>query len=356
IRVEWPAFPSSNQLHALTTVGQFACLAALFGVGWLWRRGRRTVARLVSVLFLAAFVVTTLGMPLGATRLYLFGISVDQQFRTEYLTRLTDSPALHDMTYAGLPPFYPPGWFWIGGRAAALTGNAPNLGEFSLEVDVSRADVGGLSAGLGAKNEGSRVVMRRSDFRPAADFVLDLIDAKSRKGDRLEAYRSDSDGVRYFLAEPVLDPGPPPEQLDMVLVVDVSAATDEARLDLGRAAAQALLQQLRPQDRVAVLAASTTSSSLGREAMGPASKERVEELIGLLAKQTPAGASNLEGAFMRAVELLPRGKGTVIYIGDGRPTVGALLPGELRDRLARLGALPRFYAVAVGTDANLDLL
>jgi galactan 5-O-arabinofuranosyltransferase len=64
----------------------------------------------------------TLAMPLGATKLYLFGISVDQQFRTEYLTRLTDSPGLRDMTYAGLPPFYPPGWFWIGGRAAALAG------------------------------------------------------------------------------------------------------------------------------------------------------------------------------------------------------------------------------------------
>ncbi|HUE33640.1 MAG TPA: galactan 5-O-arabinofuranosyltransferase, partial [Mycobacterium sp.] len=70
----------------------------------------------------AAFSVVTLGMPLGATKLYLFGISVDQQFRTEYLTRLADSPALHDMTYIGLPPFYPPGWFWIGGRWAALTG------------------------------------------------------------------------------------------------------------------------------------------------------------------------------------------------------------------------------------------
>jgi galactan 5-O-arabinofuranosyltransferase len=70
----------------------------------------------------SAFTVVTLGMPLGATKLYLFGISVDQQFRTEYLTRLTDSPALRDMTYIGLPPLYPPGWFWIGGRAAALTG------------------------------------------------------------------------------------------------------------------------------------------------------------------------------------------------------------------------------------------
>ncbi|SOX56602.1 arabinofuranosyltransferase [Mycobacterium ahvazicum] len=123
-RVQWPAFPSSNQLHALTTVGQVGCLIGLLGAGWLWRRaGRwRWVAQLCGLVFVSAFSVVTLGMPLGATKLYLFGISVDQQFRTEYLTRLADSPALHDMTYLGLPSFYPPGWFWIGGRAAALTG------------------------------------------------------------------------------------------------------------------------------------------------------------------------------------------------------------------------------------------
>jgi galactan 5-O-arabinofuranosyltransferase len=121
-RVEWPAYNSSNQLHALTTVGQFACLAGLLASGWWWRRGRRAVAGGAALVFLSAFSVVTLAMPLGATKLYLFGISVDQQFRTEYLTRLTDSAALHDMTYYGLPPFYPPGWFWIGGRIAALTG------------------------------------------------------------------------------------------------------------------------------------------------------------------------------------------------------------------------------------------
>jgi len=121
-RVQWPAYPSSNQLHALTTVGQVGCLAGLVGSAFLWRRGRRLLAKLGGLVFVSAFAVVTLGMPLGATTLYLFGISVDQQFRTEYLTRLADSPALHDMTYLGLPPFYPPGWFWIGGRVAALTG------------------------------------------------------------------------------------------------------------------------------------------------------------------------------------------------------------------------------------------
>ncbi len=127
-RVQWPAYPSSNQLHALTTVGQVGCIVGLLGAGWLWRRGTRTgvarnklLAQLSSMVFVSAFSVVTLGMPLGATKLYLFGISVDQQFRTEYLTRLTDSAALHDMTYAGLPAFYPPGWFWVGGRVAALT-------------------------------------------------------------------------------------------------------------------------------------------------------------------------------------------------------------------------------------------
>src|SRR5277367_385636 len=121
-RVQWPAYPSSNQLHALTTLGQVGCIVGLLAAGWLWRRGRRLLARLLALAFVSAFSVVTLGMPLGATRLYLFGISVDQQFRTEYVTRFTDSAALHDMTYVGLPPFYPPGWFWIGGRIAALTG------------------------------------------------------------------------------------------------------------------------------------------------------------------------------------------------------------------------------------------
>jgi galactan 5-O-arabinofuranosyltransferase len=121
-RVGWPAYNSSNQLHALTTVGQFGCLAGILASGLIWRRGRRLLSRAFAVVFLSAFSVVTLAMPLGATKLYLFGISVDQQFRTEYLTRLTDTAGPHDMTYFGLPPFYPPGWFWLGGRFAALTG------------------------------------------------------------------------------------------------------------------------------------------------------------------------------------------------------------------------------------------
>ncbi len=121
--VEWPAFNASNVTRSLTTVGQVVSVAAL-GVSVALLRARRwpLLAKLLSWAGLSAFVTVTLGMPLAATKLYLFGVSVDQEFRTEYLTRLTDSAALHDMTYADLPPFYPAGWFWIGGRVANVAG------------------------------------------------------------------------------------------------------------------------------------------------------------------------------------------------------------------------------------------
>lgn len=116
----WPAH-DSPVMRVVTTVGQVAAIG-LAGVAIvLVRRGRR-IGRVLSWVSLSALVSVTLGWPLAGTKLYLLGVSVDQEFRTEYLTRLTDSAALHDMTYADTPAFYSPGWFWIGGRVGALLG------------------------------------------------------------------------------------------------------------------------------------------------------------------------------------------------------------------------------------------
>ncbi|MFW0786221.1 galactan 5-O-arabinofuranosyltransferase [Gordonia sp. CPCC 206044] len=121
--VDWPAFNSSNVTRALTTVGQVVAVAVLVIAVLLARYGRsRWLISLLSSVASAGLVAVTLGMPLGATRLYLFGLSVDQQFRTEYLTRMTSSPRLADMTYLDMPPYYPAGWFWWGGRYAGIEG------------------------------------------------------------------------------------------------------------------------------------------------------------------------------------------------------------------------------------------
>ncbi|KAA0025053.1 galactan 5-O-arabinofuranosyltransferase [Antrihabitans cavernicola] len=123
--IHWPAFNASNVTRAITTVGQVASVAVV-GLSVYLTRTRKwpIAAKLLSWAGLSAFVTVTLGMPLAATKLYLFGVSVDQEFRTEFLTRMTDTASLHDMTYADLPSFYPAGWFWVGGRVADLLGMA----------------------------------------------------------------------------------------------------------------------------------------------------------------------------------------------------------------------------------------
>ena len=68
----------------------------------------------------------------------------------------------------------------MGQSAQMQAGSLSNLGEFSLSVDVAQAQAAALQAGLGAQiEEGSMVTLRRSDFKPSADFVLDRSTAKS---------------------------------------------------------------------------------------------------------------------------------------------------------------------------------
>lgn len=98
-------------------------LAVLLGVAVLprWRPGSTAAAWTC----LSALGTVPLGLLLRGSRFYLYGLSGDQLFRTQYLTRLADSAALSDANYAGLPPFYPAGWFWLGARFAHLVGVPP---------------------------------------------------------------------------------------------------------------------------------------------------------------------------------------------------------------------------------------
>ncbi|ADG80690.1 Galactan 5-O-arabinofuranosyltransferase OS=Tsukamurella paurometabola (strain ATCC 8368 / DSM/ CCUG 35730 / CIP 100753 / JCM 10117 / KCTC 9821 / NBRC 16120 / NCIMB 702349 / NCTC 13040) OX=521096 GN=Tpau_4121 PE=3 SV=1 [Tsukamurella paurometabola] len=121
--VEWPAYNSSNVTRSLATVAQVAAVVILTGSAWVLSLGRSArPLRMLSFATISGFVTATLALPLGGTTLYLGGISVDQQFRTEFLTRFTSSPRLADMTYVDMPPLYSPGWFWLGGRFARIFG------------------------------------------------------------------------------------------------------------------------------------------------------------------------------------------------------------------------------------------
>lgn len=120
-----PAYSASNVTRALSTAASLVVVALVVLVVLRWVRGPGQRTRVGSVLseavcYLApaGLVVTTLGIPLSATRLYLDGIQVDQGFRTQFLSRMAETAANQDMNYIDMPTYYPIGWFWLGGRLA----------------------------------------------------------------------------------------------------------------------------------------------------------------------------------------------------------------------------------------------
>lgn len=103
-------------LVAAVILAGLAAVAARPGPGWNLRKSLATWAGL------ATLSTSMLSIPLHGTRWYLGGLFGDNMFRIPYFTHMTASATPVDMTYRGLPSFYSVGWFWTGGRFAALTG------------------------------------------------------------------------------------------------------------------------------------------------------------------------------------------------------------------------------------------
>ncbi|MGP4018087.1 arabinofuranosyltransferase [Saccharopolyspora sp. 5N708] len=109
--------------EALAVVGSALVLAVLFLLLAFGHRRSPRWARLLGVwAALSAFSTLALAIPLQSTRFYYGGSSVDNGFRMQYMTRMAATPGLADMNYADTSPYYPGGWFWLGGRFANLIG------------------------------------------------------------------------------------------------------------------------------------------------------------------------------------------------------------------------------------------
>ena len=250
----------------------------------------------------------------------------------------------------------------IGGRIAyrlplAGDGIPPRIGEFFADIDMGGAQPSGLATGLGAVVHDSHVTLRRSDFVPTADLVVEAALPKQERIARAYVgHASADDEEGDYLVARVEAPGAAADAgVTLSLVVDVSASMDPSMLDASRALVEALIQGLGEKDRLVVLAADQTSSPVGPAEMGALDAKRREAILTALATLSPGGATDLGRALERGADAIPADApaGMVIYIGDGWPTMGDPSVDAIEARLARrAGGVPRLGAVSVGPLAN----
>jgi TonB family protein len=257
-------------------------------------------------------------------------------------------------------------------------GEPPLLSELVLDVDLTRAGVGPVRAGMGAVTNDAHVVLRQSDARPRADFVLDLYDPPAEPPHDAARIYTIGSGVgrledspaegreSYVLFDiPTEGLGADPEgvstpaPLELVLVLDVSGATDPEDLEIARAVVESVLRQLAPDDRVTLRLADvrTHVPEGGAAELSAATDAHREAILASIARVDLGGASDLGEALRQAASLVAaRPRGAVLYLGDALPTTGALDATSIRSALASIASPPRFFGLAIGETANVDLL
>ena len=253
----------------------------------------------------------------------------------------------------------------------------PHVEELKVTFDLEKAAARDVRVGMAGIRSGDSLVVRAHDFVPRADLALELLDAgvteqrayraphtvdlEALPPDQRSAALSKAKGEADYVLVPIRpnEAKLPSGGLDLAIVIDASAATDQATLSVARAATSALLSNLGEQDRAVVLAGDDSLRPVvaGWSKLAPvdtAARLKVQDALSEVAR---GGATDL-GAMLAAAarELDPARRSAIVYIGDAAPTVGELSLAALRERLGRLPSPVRVFGLGVGDGAKLEIL
>lgn len=253
----------------------------------------------------------------------------------------------------------------------------PQIEELTVAIDLGRARARDVSVGMAGVRSGNQIVVRAQDFVPRADLTVELFDdgtddltlyrARHQPDldalpaeDRAEARRLALGEADYVLVPVRARDVPEPEGgLDLAIVVDASAANEPAAMELARATTSALLSHLGEDDRAVVWAGAEDLRPVAPELakLSKMDAARRRRVLSRLATLERGGATDLGSMLTRAAASLdPKRRGAVVYVGDGRVTVGELSIAELEKRLAKLPRPVRLFALGVGASVDMGLL
>jgi len=267
--------------------------------------------------------------------------------------------------------------------------DSTRVGNFDVDVRVAGLGEGSLEArgyAMREERDGDARRMRFSarDFRPAGALIIDYAlpggepelrtysyaappssAAVTRSGghgepsDAARELRADDRPYVLFTLRPQLPAWTEERPAEWVLVVDSSQSMFGDRYTQTTRLVRTLVGELDRRDRVRVLACDATCRPFASVAR-PASSQLANELADWLGAIRPAGSSDLVEALRQATgsPADPERERHVLYIGDGRSSVGHRLPstvGPMVQEIAQRSS-SEVSALGVGEDADSRVL
>ena len=246
-------------------------------------------------------------------------------------------------------------------------GLSPEIGDFSLTVNLRNAGASAFRANLGLFAEGEKLRLTASDFQVTSDLHVELFDGgvddtsahgwyerpAGRKSPSIQ--RGDHAMIRL---RPFTTAEERSRKLDLAILVDVSADTSPAQFQMARAMVENLVTSLQPGDRVTILTGDMAVRE--KQAFVTIGKDDPTALLEHLSAQKKGGATDISGLIEEAAAVFaqwtPGTAPVLLYVGNGVPTVGLLDPALIAQKWAELPVFVSFRAVAIVDGPGLDVL
>ena len=195
--------------------------------------------------------------------------------------------------------------------------------------------------------------------RPTTNFSLFYSPKQKDINVNIIAHREGDEGFFLMLAAPGVDAaeGKTTEK-DIAFVIDTSGSMAGNKLEQAKKAFQFCVANLNDGDRFEVLRFSTETEPLFGGLQKVSSKNR-EQAVDFISGLKPIGGTAINDALANALKLRPA-KGdrpfVVIFLTDGRPTVGITGEGQIVQNVGKAAGNTRVFCFGIGTDVNAHLL
>jgi Ca-activated chloride channel family protein len=198
-----------------------------------------------------------------------------------------------------------------------------------------------------------------SDVTPDTDFQLFYALERSDIGLNLLTYRTGSDdGFFVLLAAPAFELSRRQVVLkDVAFVLDTSGSMAGNKLEQAKKALQFCVENLNDGDRFEIIRFSTETEPLFDKLMD-ASRENRRRARDFIQDLKPTGGTAIDDALKKALALRPAGDRPfmVIFLTDGKPTIGETVEDNIVANAAKAGPNTRIFCFGIGSDLNTHLL
>jgi len=225
---------------------------------------------------------------------------------------------------------------------------APVLNVYSTSHTLTREEL----------QDGVKVTYYEQNARPAGDFELYYQTSTQELAAALLTHRLEEDGAFLLILSPQRRADDEVLPKDIVFCLDISGSMRGDKLTQAKTALAYCLERLNPADRFEVVTFTTEVESLFGE-LRPADQDNRSRALEFIAGLEAQARTNIDGALQTSLEALGdpgQRPQSLIFLTDGKPTVGEREPVDIVANVEGRGSSARAYIFGVGHDLNSLLL